>query len=162
MKKKKLVPALLLFASTIAMSPTLAQARGHHHRGVHSIGRHVAQYKRMTVRGHHRFARIGARHGRRFAGGGGGGRPAAWCGWWLGNHLGLNDRSLWLARNWAHVGSSAGGPSVGAVVVWPHHVGIITGRTASGQWVIKSGNDGHAVRERPRSIAGAIAFRRLG
>ncbi|MBV8835939.1 MAG: hypothetical protein JO000_05335 [Alphaproteobacteria bacterium] len=74
----------------------------------------------------------------------------------------MNDRSLWLARNWAHVGSSAGGPSVGAVVVWPHHVGIITGRTASGQWVIKSGNDGHAVRERPRSIAGAIAFRRLG
>jgi len=28
--------------------------------------------------------------------------------------------------------------------------------------VVKSGNDGHAVRERPRSIAGAIAFRRLG
>jgi hypothetical protein len=43
-------------------------------------------------------------------------------------------------------------------VVWRHHVGIITGRVGR-QWIIKSGNDGHAVRERPRSIAGAIAFR---
>lgn len=160
MKKKKLVPALLLAASTIALSPNLAQARGHHQRGVHSTSRHAAQHNRMALRGHHRFARYGARRGQRVAGGGG--RPSAWCGWWLGNHLGLNDRSLWLARNWAHVGSGASGPSVGAVVVWPHHVGIITGRTASGQWVIKSGNDGHAVRERPRSIAGAIAFRRVG
>jgi hypothetical protein len=45
------------------------------------------------------------------------------------------------------------------MVVWSHHVGMITGRTANGQWIVKSGNDGHRVRERPRSIAGAIAFR---
>jgi hypothetical protein len=86
------------------------------------------------------------------------GRPRAWCGWWLGQHLGMPDRKLWLARNWASVGSNAGGPRIGAVVVWRHHVGIITGR-AGDRWVVKSGNDGHAVRERPRSIAGAIAFR---
>ena len=115
----------------------------------------------MTLRGHHRSARYGKRHGRRVAGGGGGGRPAAWCGWWLGNQLGIGDRKLWLARNWASAGSNAGGPAVGVVVVWRHHVGIITGREGS-QWIIKSGNDGHAVRERPRSIAGAIAFRRMG
>jgi len=41
-----------------------------------------------------------------------------------------------------------------------YHVGMITGRTANGQWIVKSGNDGGGVaRERPRSIAGAIAFR---
>ncbi len=89
------------------------------------------------------------------------GRPRAWCGWWLGHHLGMPLRHLWLARNWAGVGSNAGGPQVGAVVVWRHHVGIITGRSASG-WIVKSGNDSHAVRERVRSIAGAIAFRRIG
>jgi hypothetical protein len=87
-------------------------------------------------------------------------RPRAWCGWWLSRHLGISDRRLWLARNWAGVGQSAGGPRVGAVVVWRHHVGIITGQ-AGGKWVVKSGNDGRAVRERPRSIAGAIAFRML-
>src|SRR5215469_2297755 len=46
----------------------------------------------------------------------------------------------------------------GAVVVWPHHVGKIVGRE-NGQWVVQSGNDGHAVRTRARSIAGAIALR---
>lgn len=64
-----------------------------------------------------------------------------------------------LARAWAHYGVSAGGPSVGAIVVWSHHVGKIVGQE-NGQWIVESGNDGHAVRTRPRSLAGAIAFRR--
>lgn len=88
------------------------------------------------------------------------GRPRAWCGWWLGHHLGMPLRNLWLARNWASVGSRAPGPAPGVVVVWRHHVGIITGRQGN-RWVVKSGNDGRRVRERPRSVAGAIAFRRV-
>jgi hypothetical protein len=63
-----------------------------------------------------------------------------------------------LARSWAHYGSNAGGPSVGTIVVWSHHVGKIVGHE-NGQWIVESGNDGHAVRTRPRSLAGAIAFR---
>jgi hypothetical protein len=158
MKNKKLVSTLLV-AGTIALLPAIAQARGHHGT------RHGARgpmHRVHAASGHHQ-ARHGARfarhHGRSFAGGGG--RPSAWCGWWLGNHLGIGDRKLWLARNWASVGQNAGQPGVGVVVVWRHHVGIITGRSGDG-WVIKSGNDGHTVRERVRSIAGAIAFRRLG
>lgn len=87
------------------------------------------------------------------------GRPKAWCGWWLSQHLGMPLRNLWLARNWASVGSPAQ-PGPGVVVVWRHHVGIITGQQ-NGKWIVKSGNDGRRVRERPRSIAGAIAFRRV-
>lgn len=90
-----------------------------------------------------------------------GSRPLAWCGWWLGQHLGMLDRKLWLARNWASVGRAAHGPAVGVIVVWRHHVGIITGRAAKG-WIVKSGNDGHRVRERPRSLARAIAYRVAG
>lgn len=86
-------------------------------------------------------------------------RPRAWCGWWMGQQLGKLDPSLWLARNWARVGSAANGPGVGVVVVWAHHVGIITGRAANGEWIVKSGNDGHRVRERPRSLARVIALR---
>ena len=85
-------------------------------------------------------------------------RPHAWCGWWLRHQLGVADKAYNLARNWAHFGSPSGGPAIGAIVVWGHHVGIITARNGSG-WVIKSGNDGHAVRERERSVRGAIAFR---
>jgi hypothetical protein len=89
-----------------------------------------------------------------------GGRPRAWCGWFARSLVGSDPGPEYnLARNWTHWGRSAS-PGVGVVVVWPHHVGMITGRTPDGQWVVKSGNDGGGVaRERPRSIAGAIAFR---
>jgi hypothetical protein len=60
-----------------------------------------------------------------------------------------------LAANWKRYGRPSG-PRVGAVVVWPHHVGIITGRASNGQWIVKSGNDGNRVRERARSVAGAV------
>jgi len=63
-----------------------------------------------------------------------------------------------LARNWARWGH-AGPPGIGAVVVWPHHVGKIVGQE-NGQWIIQSGNDGgNQMRTRARSISGAIAFR---
>lgn len=81
-------------------------------------------------------------------------RPARWCGWWMRTQLGGGPEYN-LARNWKNWGRPSG-PRVGAVVVWPHHVGIITGRAANGQWIVKSGNDGGRVRERPRSVAGAV------
>jgi hypothetical protein len=87
------------------------------------------------------------------------GRPAAWCGWYMRTQVGSDPGpSFNLARSWASYGSNAGGPSVGAIVVWRHHVGKIVGQE-NGQWIVQSGNDGHAVRTRPRSMAGAIAFR---
>lgn len=89
---------------------------------------------------------------------GGDPRPHAWCGWWMRHHLGVADRSYNLARNWAHYGMPASGPGIGTIVVWRGHVGIITGRTETG-WVVKSGNDDHAVRERERSLRGVIAYR---
>jgi hypothetical protein len=89
-------------------------------------------------------------------------RGLPWCGIYMGKYFGMSDRSLWIARNWAHVGSSAGGPGQGVVVVWPHHVGVITGQTANGEWIVHSGNDGGAVRTRPRSLRGVIAFRHVG
>jgi hypothetical protein len=88
-----------------------------------------------------------------------GGRPRAWCGWYMrGQVAGDPGPTYNLARSWAHYGANAGGPRVGAIVVWSHHVGKIVGEE-NGQWIVQSGNDGHAVRTRPRSLAGAIAFR---
>lgn len=88
------------------------------------------------------------------------GRPAAWCGWYMRSQVGSDPGPKFnLARSWASYGVNAGGPSVGAIVVWRHHVGKIVGHE-NGQWIVQSGNDGHAVRTRARSVAGAIAFRR--
>jgi hypothetical protein len=83
----------------------------------------------------------------------------AWCGWYMRSQVGSDPGPNYnLARSWIHYGSNAGGPTVGAIVVWRHHVGKIVGQE-NGQWIVQSGNDGHAVRTRPRSLAGAIAFR---
>ena len=80
-------------------------------------------------------------------------RPRAWCGWYM-RQLKGGGPEYNLAWNWSRRGTPTG-PHVGAVVVWPHHVGLITGQEG-GRWVVKSGNDGHAVRERARSVAGAV------
>ena len=83
-----------------------------------------------------------------------GSRPGAWCGWYMRTRHG-GGPEMNLAWNWSRYGSSTS-PQVGAIVVWRHHVGEIVGQAANGQWIVLSGNDGHAVRQRPRSIAGAV------
>lgn len=94
------------------------------------------------------------------------GRPEAcagipWCGCWLRLRLGLSDVRLNLARAWASVGAPARGPAPGVVAVWRHHVGLITGVLGDGRVMLLSGNDGNAVRERPRPTRGVIAYRRV-
>jgi hypothetical protein len=129
-----------------------ASAREHHH-GYHRHHHHHMAASRGEFRRTGSVDRIvRAYRGRDQA------RPAAWCGWEMRRLVGADPGpSFNLARNWAHWGRP-GPAGIGAVVVWPHHVGKIVGRT-NGEWVIESGNDGHALRTRPRSIAGAIAIR---
>src|SRR4051812_20465690 len=73
------------------------------------------------------------------------GHARAWCGLYMSKYFG---------GHWAREGRNAGGPGVGVVVVWPRHVGVITGQTPEGHWIVHSGNDGGAVRTRARSVAG--------
>lgn len=82
-------------------------------------------------------------------------RPKAWCGWWMRTQLG-GGPEFNVAWNWRNYGRPLSGPQVGAVVVWRHHVGMITGQAANGKWIVKSGNDGGRVRERARSVKGAV------
>ena len=87
-----------------------------------------------------------------------GGRPSAWCGWEMRQLVGRDPGPEFnQARKWAQWGH-AGPAGIGAVVVWPHHVGLIVGRQ-NGQWIVKSGNDGNRVRTRPLPVSNAIAFR---
>lgn len=90
-------------------------------------------------------------------------RGLPWCGAEMADEYGFHGalgRRLWVARAWASVGRATTA-HIGAVVVWAHHVGRIVGRI-NGEWVIHSGNDGHRVRDRARSISGAIAIRDVG
>lgn len=80
-------------------------------------------------------------------------RPAKWCGWYMRTQLGGGPEYN-IASNWNRYGRPSG-PQVGAVVVWPHHVGMITGRSADGRWIVKSGNYSGGVHEVPMSVKGA-------
>jgi len=86
-------------------------------------------------------------------------RPRAWCGWWLRHQLGVANRVFNLAIAWARYGSRASGPAPGVIAVYRHHVGIVVAVPGPGRMVMKSGNDGHAVRTRERSTRGVIAWR---
>jgi len=88
------------------------------------------------------------------------GRPSAWCGWEMRQLVGGNPGPEYnLARNWAHWGRPANGPAPGVIGVMPHHVFKVVEVLGHGTVLAISGNDGHAVRVRPRSTSGVIAWR---
>jgi hypothetical protein len=162
---------LLLGVATMLPFAQSAQARGHHYRYVAHHGargsayaarqdghRHLARYGRSAQEAYAYAAPGEYRSAQTEYRGAYGGRPAAWCGWEMRQLVSGDPGPAYnLARNWARWGRS-GPVGVGAVVVWSHHVGKIVGQEG-GQWIIESGNDGHRLRTRPRSIAGAIAIR---
>lgn len=110
--------------------------------------------RQVSGKKHHRSAARHSTSRRERSSSSVGGRPRQWCGWWMRTQKG-GGPEMNLAWNWSRWGS-ASGPQVGAVVVWRHHVGMITGKSSDGRWIVKSGNDGGRVRERARSVSGAV------
>src|SRR5215813_2741028 len=154
---------LTVAAAAMVIFVKSAQAREHHHghRHHHSLvaRRGTSAETPSAPNGLFAFAAANAAPNTTLYRGHDQARPAAWCGWEMRRLVGADPGpSFNLARNWARWGRP-GAAGIGAVVVWPHHVGKIVGRE-NGQWVVQSGNDGHAVRTRARSLVGAIAFRR--
>lgn len=86
-------------------------------------------------------------------------RPARWCGWQMRQWVTSDPGPAFnQAIKWKEYGSYSPGPCLGCIVIWRHHVGQITGRSDEG-WIVRSGNDQHQVRERPRSLARVVAYR---
>lgn len=85
-------------------------------------------------------------------------RPSKWCGWWLRQRMGVSSPKYNLARSWYSFGRPTVA-QVGAVVVWPHHVGVIVGRDSKGRWLVQSGNDGGRVKVRPWANIHKAKFR---
>jgi hypothetical protein len=92
-----------------------------------------------------------------------GGNPTGWARAWCGAFMRLVMRAAGypdlpsgdLAAAWTRYGRPSP-PQPGAVVVWPHHVGLITALHGGGLATVISGNDGRRVRERVLSIARAV------
>ena len=80
----------------------------------------------------------------------------AFCGCALAKHLGLNDRRLWLAWNWARLFPRTS-PHPGAVAVRHHHVLLLERQVSSRHWQVFDPNSGgHLTRRHVRDIAGFI------
>jgi hypothetical protein len=146
---------------SLVLSASIADAKPRHGVHRHHIKHHVSRDRAHSVRHarHHRSHRVAT--SRTSHGSGFGPRPSAWCGYFMRTHTGLKDPSLNLARNWAHVGSAAGGPAPGVIGVMRHHVFKVISVVGRGKVLAISGNDGHAVRTRVRSTAGVFAWRRV-
>ena len=89
-----------------------------------------------------------------------GGRPAGcprmYCGCGLARHLGLTDRSLWLASSWLRFPRTA--PAPGRVAVWPgRHVALIEQVGPDGTAYLRDWNSGGGLtRLHWRSIRGTV------
>jgi hypothetical protein len=154
-----MVRSTLLATAAVSLSLTATEASAHgehqHHAYHRPRGAHATHRRGPADYGGGSFYGTNVAAARA--------RGMAWCGAEMADELGIHGRQgreLWLARNWAHVGTATSA-HVGAVVVWPHHVGRIVGQE-NGRWVVRSGNDGGGVRSSTRSLAGAIAIRDVG
>lgn len=140
--------AILIALMILAGSITGASAHHRHHQHAHH---YLAQGNLRTAQLYMLWAQ--SKHV--------GGRPRAWCGFWMRQNVGRDPGPAFnLARNWAHWGEPAGGPSPGVIGVMAHHVFKVIQVTGPGRVLAISGNDGHAVRTRERSTSGVIAWRR--
>ena len=92
-------------------------------------------------------------------------RPRMWCGWWLAQHLGYQDKKLYYVLNWLDDKrfTRVSGPAVGQIAVFQRgkrggHIGIVNRVPEPGKVLLLSGNDGNAVRLRARSTERVIAY----
>jgi len=68
--------------------------------------------------------------------------PHAYCGCGLRKYLGLSDKRLNLARNWARLFPRASGPAAGVAAVRSGHVMLIESSAGDGQWLVRDYNSG--------------------
>ena len=68
--------------------------------------------------------------------------PHRYCGCGLRKYLGLEDKRLNLASNWARLFPRESGPRAGLAAVRSGHVMYIEGSAGNGQWLVRDYNSG--------------------
>lgn len=151
---KKLGLVFVMFAALLFSSNAEAHHRHHHRHHRHHYSHHLVHKYATYDRSRAHDTQINSYDRPRDCYG------IPWCGCWLRHEFGFANTVLNLAAAWSHVGQPASIDTAN-VVVWPHHVGKLLKHDGN-HILVKSGNDGHAVRTRWRTTAGVIAFRRVG
>jgi hypothetical protein len=85
------------------------------------------------------------------------GCPHSYCGCGLRIYLGLSDKRLNLASNWARLLPRAAGPAPGLAAVRSGHVMYIESAAGNGQWLIRDYNSGGGLsRLHVRDVRGYV------
>ena len=142
-----------LIALTVVLMPQIAQARHHrhHHRHYHHIVVHKQPHI-ATQSSTHAFVGYGGLIG----------KARGYIGM-TARQIGLSRHSLWCANFIRYLGVKGDvddraisflhlphvGKQVGAIAVFSHHVGIVTGIDANGNITLISGNYRNRVYEGP-------------
>jgi len=85
------------------------------------------------------------------------GCPHSYCGCGLRKYLGLADKRLNLASNWARLLPRAAGPAPGLAAVRSGHVMYIEAAAGNGQWLIRDYNSGGGLsRLHVRDVRGYV------
>ncbi len=90
------------------------------------------------------------------------GCPSKWCACYLDKVLaaaGYRTRGSFRARDFAIYGEAVKPMTVGAIMVMPHHVGVVAGRCRDGRVELLSGNYSRRVGVGCYSAHKAIAWR---
>lgn len=88
--------------------------------------------------------------------------PSAWCACYLEQALkktGHATLGSFAARDFTRYGKKAAPKTVGAIMVMPHHVGVVVGSCSDGRVKLVSGNHGHKVGTGCYSASKAIGWR---
>ena len=85
------------------------------------------------------------------------GCPHAYCGCGLRKYLGLEDKRLNLASNWARLFPRESGPRAGLAAVRRGHVMYIEASAGNGQWLVRDYNSGGGLsRLHVRDVRGYV------
>lgn len=147
-------PIGLGIALLLLSSPSLA--RPVKSKQIVSCGRfgcsdwHTPRRRLQKPTGRHRRMRVGRAWAadangnttRRVIGSRPAGCPHAYCGCGLAHYLGLHDKRLWKAWNWARLFPRTS-PHAGAAAVRHHHVMLLVRHVKGDQWMVRSYNGGH-------------------
>ncbi|MGA9454330.1 MAG: hypothetical protein WBV43_02490 [Pseudolabrys sp.] len=83
--------------------------------------------------------------------------PHSYCGCGLRKYLGLEDKRLNLASNWARLFPRESGPRAGLAAVRSGHVMYIEGSAGNGQWLVHDYNSGGGLsRVHVRDVRGYV------
>ncbi|HET9412959.1 MAG TPA: hypothetical protein VFO74_02415 [Pseudolabrys sp.] len=85
------------------------------------------------------------------------GCPHSYCGCGLRKYLGLDDKRLNLAANWARLFPRESAPRAGLAAVRSGHVMYIEGAAGNGQWLVRDYNSGGGLsRVHVRDVRGYV------